>query len=104
MLDQYPLRETVLSFLCSRKSSEDILVVAPPYIADENVTDPLYRRFHEESRKMNEGFEQLTERFGTGFINTGTWNIPLCYDMVHFSEEGHRMFAEKLGKYLQEHF
>lgn len=96
--------EVLLSFLCSRKSSEDILVVAPPYIADENVADPLYRRFHEESRKMNEDFELLTERFGTGYLNTGIWNIPLCYDMVHFSEEGHRMFAEKLGKYLQEHF
>ena len=96
--------ESLLSYICSQKSPEDILVIAPPYIADENTAASLYRRFYEESRKMNKGFMHLSERFGTGFVNAGSWNIPLCFDQVHFSKDGHRIFAEKLGEYLQESF
>ena len=55
-------------------------------------------------RYRNEGFENLAEIFGTGFVNAAFWNIPLCFDMVHFSEEGHRTFAKKLGEYLRESF
>ena len=90
-----------LSYLCNRKRPEDILVIAPPYIASENTADPLYRRYYEESLKMNEGFCYLAKTYEIGFLDAGPWNVPLCFDMVHFSEKGHRMFAEKIRGYLK---
>ena len=64
-----------LSYLCIQKRPEDILVIAPPYLA---------------------------KTYDTGFLDAGLWNVPLCFDMVHFSEKGHRMFAEKIRGYLKE--
>lgn len=90
-----------LSYLCIQKRPEDILVIAPPYIASENTADPLYRRYYEESLKMNEGFCYFAKTYDTGFLDAGPWNVPLCFDMVHFSEKGHRMFAEKIRGYLK---
>nr|WP_300184868.1 hypothetical protein [uncultured Agathobaculum sp.] len=38
------------------------------------------------------------------FAYTGTWDIPLCYDGVHFTEEGHRRFAEHARQIFAEAF
>lgn len=38
--------------------------------------------------------EVLARRMGTAFADAGQWNIELTYDNVHFSEAGHRAFAE----------
>jgi hypothetical protein len=29
------------------------------------------------------------------FADSSLWGIELAYDQVHFSEEGHRVFADK---------
>jgi len=96
--------DALLSYLCNRKSPGDILVIAPPHIADATAPDPLYRRYYEESRRMDAGFYRQAERYGTAFVDAGAWDIPLCFDKVHFSEKGHRIFAEKLGDYLMDSF
>ena len=93
--------ESFLSYLCIQKRPEDILVIAPPYIASESTQVPLYRRYYEESLKMNEGFYHLAKTFAVGFLDAGPWNVPLCFDMVHFSEKGHQLLAEKIGGYLK---
>ena len=38
----------------------------------------------------------LAERLGIRFADAGNWNIPLAYDGVHFTEQGHRAFAAGL--------
>ena len=38
--------------------------------------------------------------YGIGFVDAGAWKIPLAFDGVHFTENGHRIFAENLYKYL----
>ena len=35
------------------------------------------------------------------FIDTCAWAIPLAHDGVHFSQEGHRVFAENLTRALK---
>ena len=54
------------------------------------------------SKKLNQEYKVISERFGVGFVGTETWNIPLTFDGVHFSEDGHKRFAEKLICYLNE--
>ena len=95
--------EQFLRFLTEIRDKEGILIIAPPHIGGssrEAVKDPLYRRYHEESLKMNRGFAGLAEKAGIHFLDAADWDIELCFDLVHFSEAGHRGFAEKLGDVL----
>ena len=92
--------DAFLNFLTGRMAPGNVLVIAPPYIGGENVRDPLYQRYREESRDMNAGFKKLADQYGTMFLDAAVWGIGMSYDMVHYSEEGHRLFAEKMAEYL----
>ena len=49
-----------------------------------------------ESQKIGELYGALAEQLDIKCINCGKWELPLLYDGVHLSEEGHAEFAEKL--------
>ena len=49
---------------------------------------------------LNQEYKTLSERLDVGFVDAGKWNIPLTFDGVHFTEEGHKAFAEGLANYL----
>ena len=53
-------------------------------------------RIVKESRKIGELYGALAEQLDIKCINCGKWELPLLYDGVHLSEEGHAEFAEKL--------
>ena len=36
------------------------------------------------------------------FIDTAAWELPMSFDRVHLSEEGHRLMAERLQTALTE--
>ena len=88
--------EAFISWLKEHKGCPEILLIAPAYVSDAGGTDPLYSRYNEESIKMNEGFRALAQKYGILFADAGKWNIPLAFDQVHFSEEGHKVFAGKI--------
>ena len=43
----------------------------------------------------------LAERLGVRFADAGKWDIPLAYDGVHFTEQGHKAFAAGLLEELK---
>lgn len=43
----------------------------------------------------------LAERLGIRFADAGKWDIPLAYDGVHFTEQGHKAFAAGLLEELK---
>ena len=47
-------------------------------------------------------YKALSECFGIRFADAGKWDIPLTFDGVHFTGEGHEAFAEGLVNYLNE--
>ena len=49
---------------------------------------------------LNRAYKALSQRLGVGFADAGEWNIPLTFDGVHFTEEGHNAFADGLINYL----
>lgn len=49
-----------------------------------------------ESRNLEKEYKNLSRELGIRFTGTGSWKIPLVFDGVHFSEQGHRNFAEGL--------
>ena len=46
---------------------------------------------------LNCQYKALSERLGVRFADAGEWDIPLTFDGVHFTEEGHKAFAERLA-------
>lgn len=55
----------------------------------------------EETEKFALYNRKLSEKFGTDFADAGEWKIPIAYDGVHFTEEGHRIFAENIIRYVK---
>ena len=81
-----------------KASSSPVLLIAPP---------PLAPGFWVESgeqigrsQALAEELRAVSERRSVRFADAGLWDIPLAYDGVHFTEEGHRIFAEKLLEIL----
>ena len=75
----------------------DVIIIAPPLPSGEYEELKPYRR---ECAIMNQGFKKLCEEKGIRCIDSGAWNVPMSYDGVHISVEGHRLFAEKMLKEL----
>ena len=80
---------------CGVKS---ILLIAPPtmkrgaWVTD----DGLVLRSMELSRQ----YRRLAKEVGCLFADAGEWEIELTFDGVHFTEEGHARFADKLAGVL----
>ena len=73
---------------------EKILLLAPPpmqlgvWVSNQVLID--------DSVTFAEYCKALAARLGIRFADAGEWNIPLSYDGVHMTEEGHRYFAKEL--------
>ena len=79
---------------------KSILLVAPPPMKRGAwvPTDALVA----EAIHLAEEYKSLAEKLNIPFVDTLHWNIDLTFDGVHFTEEGHHTFAEKLGKELRQ--
>ena len=75
-----------------------VLLVAPPPMKRGAwvPTDGLAA----ESVWLAEEYRILAERLNIPFADTRAWNIELTFDGVHFTEAGHRAFADHLTEYL----
>lgn len=75
-------------------SGENILLIAPPPMEEgEWITEA---RLLEESSRLGAEYEALARKVGVRFADAGKWRIPMTFDGVHFTEEGHRRFAAHL--------
>ena len=75
-----------------RRYDAKLLVIAPPrFCLGEWVQDDaLVARSAQLVDKLH------TTAAGAAFADADAWGISLCYDGVHFSEEGHARFAENM--------
>ena len=78
---------------------KNILLISPPPMKRGAwvPTDELVA----ESINLAEEYKLLAEKLNILFADARCWNIELAFDGVHFTEEGHHTFAEKLGKELR---
>ena len=79
------------------KCREILLIAPPPMKRGEWVTE---ESLIAESVKLAEAYQALSQKLGIAFADAGQWNVPLAFDGVHFTEQGHRAFAEGLYMYL----
>lgn len=82
----------------SRQNREVLLIAPPPMKPGQWVSGP---QLIDASREL-EGRYAALARPGVEFLRAGEWDIPLCFDGVHFTEEGHRRFAEGVARYLKQ--
>ena len=78
-------------------NSKILLIGPPPMQRGEWVPT---QTLIDASVALNYAYKSLSERIAVGFANAGEWNIPLTFDGVHFTEEGHKAFAVELANYL----
>lgn len=71
------------------------LIAPPPVWYGTWVTE---ERIYRESRRLDFCYSGLAGRHGIRCTETGDWDIPVAFDGVHFSEEGHLKFAENILK------
>lgn len=76
-----------------------ILLIAPPPVTQGTwVPSP---QLIDDSHAFAQLCQALAERLGVRFVDTGKWDIPLAYDGVHFTEQGHQAFAARLLEELR---
>lgn len=68
------------------------VIVAPAMDTGEWTTPEMIA----ENVRLAAVYRELAERRGLAFVDASGWDIPLCFDGVHFTEAGHRIFSEKL--------
>ena len=83
--------EQILSYVVANCKGHFILI-APPYISD---IYPDLKPYHDCSVEMNSRFLNIAEHYNIPAFDAGTWDIPMGSDGVHFSVEGHKLFAQK---------
>lgn len=76
-----------------------ILLIAPPPVALGAWVSS--QQLIDDSRVFARFCQTLAERMGIHFADAGKWDIPLSYDGVHFTEQGHRAFAAGLLEELR---
>ena len=85
--------ERIRRFLSIPDRGKLLLLAPPPMTAGEWVSsDSLLR----ESRRLCRVYRELAEELGIRFLDAAGWDIPMAYDGVHFTEDGHRRFGEQL--------
>lgn len=80
------------------KPHQILLIAPPPLVLGEWVPN---QKLVNASKAFAQYCRILAERRGIRFADAGDWNIPLSYDGVHFTEQGHRAFATGLLEVLK---
>lgn len=78
--------------------SKILLIAPPPVTLGEWVPSP---QLIDDSRTFAWLCRTLAEQLGIRFADAGKWDIPLAYDGVHFTEQGHKAFAAGLLEELR---
>ena len=70
------------------------LLISPPKLF-------LLAEYQDVVDKLQPLYCNAAEKYGVFFASAYAWDIPLSADGVHFSAEGHRIFAEKLWEEIK---
>lgn len=74
-----------------------ITVVAPPGFRLVGYSGEIRDYYESIPAALAREYRKVAEEEGTGFIDASCWDIDLADDGIHFSEKGHREFAEKIS-------
>lgn len=75
------------------EQSKIMLIAPPPMALGEWVPS---QQLIDDSHTFARLCQAMAERMDICFADAGNWDIPLAYDGVHFTEQGHKIFAARL--------
>ena len=75
-----------------------LLIAPPPLSAGEWVSS---QQLIDNSRAFAVSCRALARRLGISFVDAGQWEIPLAFDGVHFTRQGHKALAAGLLELLR---
>lgn len=91
--------EKLLTYLMGRSAIQQdagrILLLAPPPF---QIRDPYSAGHTRESLLFADAYRKVAGTFQTHFADTGSWDIGISYDGVHFTEEGNHTFAIRMNE------
>ncbi len=79
-------------------SREKLLLIIPPPVTRGSWVPN--RVLIDACVSLGRYYRELAADLGIAWADAGEWNIPMAYDGVHFTEQGHGLFAEELLKLL----
>lgn len=92
--------EHMVTFLSPLEiKKQNILLIAPPPLTRGEWVDS--QALIDNSTALAAQYRTVAAKLGIRYADAGSWNISMAYDGVHFTEAGHRAFAEGLFKELQ---
>ena len=83
-------------------AAKQILLISPPvleygeWVMDDDLV--------EESQDLGRAYRELADQKGCLFADSAEWGIEMNYDGVHFSPEGHAVFAQRLEEVIEKTF
>lgn len=90
----------LLTLVLQDIEAKKLLLIAPVALLTTSwVPD---KQLAEETKKLGALYCALAERMGISFADAEKWQLPLAFDGVHLSINGHARFAEKLLPLLTE--
>ena len=88
--------DNFVSYIIENRLAERILLLSCPKV---EVYD---RPYMEGLADLSDRYRKIASCRSIYFADPFSWDIPLAFDGIHFSEEGHRIFAEKILPALRE--
>ena len=87
--------DSMIQYAVREKLSGEILLLSCPAVRIPN--EP----YMDVLEEMAERYRKIAEQRGIGFADPFRWDIPLAYDGVHFTEDGHQVLEKKLFEILK---
>ena len=85
------------AFLTVLAHPRTLLISPPAMVPGSWVTE---ERLLTESARLAGCYEALAGKLGCAFADAERWEIGLTFDGVHFSEDGHKVFARHIAETL----
>ncbi len=101
------LTDVIIDFT-SRKQSfrPEIILVSPTRIGETISSSPFSMSFDDDSIKasisLSGYYRQIAEDRGCHFVNAAELVEPSPVDALHWTEDGHKVFAERIGRMITE--
>ena len=85
-----------------QKIHDKLIIVSPPKLQrGEWVND---ERLICSSDALSSELESLCERLGIRFINSTDWDLSMCFDGVHLTEEANHHFANEIYREMMKFY
>jgi len=85
----------MIQYAVQNHMAQKILLLSCPKVA------PPEERYLPVLEDLSERYQKIADQEKIYFADPFRWDIPMSYDGVHFTEEGHRIFAENISDIIR---